>query len=415
MALVAIALVLSAVFLPMVFFGGSTGVIYRQFSATIVSAMASVGLHRADAEPRDRGESPAAHPCDGRGNLGSGALLPKVAHTLERGRLKFNNSFDRLVHWYVGYGNRVVDRKWLFLGIYAGVVVILALLFVRLPTGFLPTEDQGAALVQFRLPAGATTTRTAEVQRAVENYFLNGPEKKNVRTYFTVAGGGQGAAGQNTGQAFINLADYDQRPGKQNSADAIVARASAAFRGSARCSGLRARSRRNSRAWPIDRLHDGDPEHRRHERTGFRRGPRQAARSGDGRSQADFGSPQRIARRRQPQGEHRSAAASGARSQCGRRQQHNLGRLGWTLRQRLHRPRHGSSASMCRGTRLIAPNRATSANGMSATTRAAMVPFSSFAQTSWTTTPTSLSRFLGYPFLRALGSGRGRASAPATR
>ena len=159
-----------------------------------------------------------------------GRSAPKVAHTLERGRLKFNQSFDRLVHWYVGSVTRVVDRKWLFLGIYAGVVVILALLFVRLPTGFLPTEDQGAALVQFRLPAGATTTRTVQVQRAVENYFLNGPETKNVKTYFTVAGGGQGAAGQNTGQAFINLADYDQRPGKQNSADAIVARASAAFR-----------------------------------------------------------------------------------------------------------------------------------------------------------------------------------------
>ncbi len=74
-------------------------------------------------------------------------------------------------------------------------------------------------------------TRTREVQLAVENYFLNGPEKKNVRTYFTVAGGGQGAAGQNTGQAFINLADYDKRSGKQNSADTIVQRASAAFRG----------------------------------------------------------------------------------------------------------------------------------------------------------------------------------------
>ena len=66
-------------------------------------------------------------------------------------------------------------------------------------------------------------TRTVEVQRAVENYFLNGPEKKNVKTYFTVAGGGQGAAGQNTGQAFINLADYDQRQGKRIRADAIVA------------------------------------------------------------------------------------------------------------------------------------------------------------------------------------------------
>jgi len=145
--------------------------------------------------------------------------------------VKFNNGFDRLRDWFVATVERIVDRKWLFLGIYGGVFVILMLLFFRLPTGFLPTEDQGAASVQFRLPAGATMTRTREVQLAVEDYFLNGPEKKNVRTYFTVAGGGQGAAGQNTGQAFINLANYDKRAGSTNSADEIVARASKAFHG----------------------------------------------------------------------------------------------------------------------------------------------------------------------------------------
>ena len=230
MALVAIALVLSAVFLPMVFFGGSTGVIYRQFSATIVSAMAlsvfiALTLSPAIAANLLRRSHATVE------ESWLGRMAPSVAHKLERGRIKFNESFDRLVHWYVGSVTRVVDRKWLFLGIYAGVVVLLAVLFVRLPTGFLPSEDQGAAFVQFRLPAGATTTRTVEVQRAIENYFLNGPEKKNVKTYFTVAGGGQGAAGQNTGQSFLNLADYDQRPGKRNSADAIVARASAALRG----------------------------------------------------------------------------------------------------------------------------------------------------------------------------------------
>ena len=230
MALVAIALVLSAVFLPMVFFGGSTGVIYRQFSATIVSAMAlsvfiALTLSPAIAANLLRRNHATVE------ETWVGRKAPSVAHAVERARVKFNQGFDRLVHWYVGTVSRIVDRKWLFLGIYAGVVVLLALLFVRLPTGFLPTEDQGAALVQFRLPAGATMTRTREVQLAVENYFLRGDEKKNVKTYFTVAGGGQGAAGQNTGQAFINLADYDKRSGKKNSADAIVQRASAAFRG----------------------------------------------------------------------------------------------------------------------------------------------------------------------------------------
>jgi multidrug efflux pump len=230
MALVAIALVLSAVFLPMVFFGGSTGVIYRQFSATIVSAMAlSVFIALTLSPAIAANLLKRTHATVEESWLGRSA--PRLAHVLETGRLKFNDGFDRLVNWYVGTVHRAVDRKWLFLGIYGGVVVLLMVLFVRLPTGFLPTEDQGAAFVQFRLPAGATMTRTTEVQHTIENYFLNGPEKKNVRTYFTVAGGGQGASGQNSGQAFINLADYDKRESKEDAADAIVQRASGAFRG----------------------------------------------------------------------------------------------------------------------------------------------------------------------------------------
>jgi multidrug efflux pump len=104
-------------------------------------------------------------------------------------------------------------------------------MFFRLPTGFLPTEDQGAAQVQFRLPAGATLERTREVQLAVENYLMQGKDKDNFKSYFIVAGGGQGAAGQNTGQAFINLSDFNQRKGSENSADAITQRARAAFSG----------------------------------------------------------------------------------------------------------------------------------------------------------------------------------------
>jgi multidrug efflux pump len=230
MALVAIALVLSAVFLPMVFFGGSTGVIYRQFSATIVSAMAlsvfiALTLSPAIAANLLRRQHATVE------QTWVGRRAPALAHSIERARLKFNAGFDRFRDWFVGSVNRVVDRKWLFLAIYAGVLALLALLFFRLPTGFLPTEDQGAALVQFRLPAGATMTRTLQVQRAVEDYFWRGPEKRNVKTFFSVAGGGQGAAGQNTGQGFLNLADYSQRKGSKNSADAIVQRASGAFRG----------------------------------------------------------------------------------------------------------------------------------------------------------------------------------------
>ena len=230
MALVAIALVLSAVFLPMVFFGGSTGVIYRQFAATIVSAMAlsvfvALTLSPAIAANLLRRNHATVE------ESWLGRKAPKVAHVIETGRLKFNSGFQRLINWYVGTVSKVVERKWLFLGIYAVVCAILIVMFLRLPTGFLPTEDQGAATVQFRLPAGATMTRTAEVQRTVEDYFLKGDEKKNMKAYFTVAGGGQGAAGQNSGQAFINLASYDLREGAENSADAIVQRASSAFRG----------------------------------------------------------------------------------------------------------------------------------------------------------------------------------------
>jgi len=230
MALVAIALVLSAVFLPMVFFGGSTGVIYRQFSATIVSAMAlsvfiALTLSPAIAANLLRRTHATVE------ETWLGTRAPALAHRLERGRLKFNDGFDRFRDWFVHNVSRVVDRKWLFLGIYAGVFALLILLFFRLPTGFLPTEDQGFVSVQFRLPAGATMTRTREVQKVVEDYFWHGPEKRNVATFFTVAGGGQGSAGQNTGQAFINLADFDKRTATRDSADAIVQRASGAFRG----------------------------------------------------------------------------------------------------------------------------------------------------------------------------------------
>ena len=230
MALIAIALVLCAVFLPMVFFGGSTGVIYRQFSATIVSAMAlSVFIALTLSPSLAANVLRRKHGTVEESWLGRKA--PGVARVIERGRTKFNDGFQRLIHWYVEHVSGVVDRKWLFLAIFGCVCVILYLLFQRLPTGFIPTEDQGAITVQYRLPPGATLGRTREVQRAVENYFLNGPESKNVGQYFTVAGGGQGQSGQNTGQAFISLADYSVRKGSQNSADAIVQRATAAFHG----------------------------------------------------------------------------------------------------------------------------------------------------------------------------------------
>ncbi len=223
-ALVAIALVLSAVFLPMAFFGGSTGVIYRQFSLTIVSAMVlsvvvalilspaltATLLKRKEEERHDTW----------------------IARYTDPAKDWFNTRFERLVNWYTGTVSKVVDRKWLFLAIYACVVAILAIMFVRLPTGFLPTEDQGFAQVQFNLPAGATINRTQAAQREIEKYFL-GPEGKNTAAMLTVAGsggGGQGG-GQNAGRGFVALAPWKDRPGSENTADAITRRATKALGG----------------------------------------------------------------------------------------------------------------------------------------------------------------------------------------
>ena len=230
MALVAIALVLSAVFLPMVFFGGSTGVIYRQFSATIVSAMGlSVLLALTFSPSLAANVLRRKHASVKETWLGRRA--PALAHGIETARQKFNSGFDRTIRWYVGNVGKVVERKWLFLVIYAAVCLLLVFLFLRLPTGFIPTEDQGNASVQFRLPAGATFSRTHDVEQAIEHYFLAGPEKKNVHTFFAVTGGGGGLSGQNTGQAYVNLAPFGERGSAKNSASAIVERASGAFRG----------------------------------------------------------------------------------------------------------------------------------------------------------------------------------------
>ena len=229
MALVAIALVLSAVFLPMAFFGGSTGVIYRQFSLTIISAMLLSVFVALTLSPaitanllKRKREAHEIH------DSWFGRRFPAAARFIHRGSKSFNTNFDRMADAYRRSVRAILGRRVLALGVYGVIVSLLCVLFIRLPTGFLPTEDQGAASVQFQLPAGATQARTVEVQRQVENYFRE-HEDANVRTMFTVSGGGGGASGQNTGQGFINLVDWSERKGKDNTADAVVARASAAF------------------------------------------------------------------------------------------------------------------------------------------------------------------------------------------
>ncbi|MDQ2778708.1 MAG: efflux RND transporter permease subunit [Pseudomonadota bacterium] len=237
-ALVAIGLVLSAVFLPMAFFGGSTGVIYRQFSVTIVSAMLlSVAvalvltpaltskLLKARPKPaQDGGEAGDRN----RGWIARHA--PRLQHGIERARDGFNHGFDDVTERYGRAAHAIIGRRTIFLILYLLICGLLAFLFLRMPTGFLPTEDQGNAIVSFQLPAGATINRTMQVQKQVETYF-NEYEGNNIQTIFTVAGGGGGAAGQNVGRGYLNFKDWSQRKGEKNSADAIAERAASAFAG----------------------------------------------------------------------------------------------------------------------------------------------------------------------------------------
>jgi len=409
MALVGIALVLSAVFLPMVFFGGSTGVIYRQFSATIVSAMVlsifiALTLSPAIAANLLQRKHATVE------ETWVGRRAPKFAHSVEQARLKFNDGFDRMVNWYVGTVHRVVDRKWLFLGIYGGVVVILFLLFVRLPTGFLPTEDQGAALVQFRLPAGATMTRTRQVQQQVEDYFLKGDEKKNVKTYFTVAGGGQGAAGQNTGQAFLNLTDYDKRSGSANSADSIVQRASGAFRGlrDAQVFALvpgAIRGLGQSTGFTMEIQNTGGMSD---EDFAAARDKLLAAANADPKlTSVRLSELPDVASLKVDINQQRVAALGLASSDV-----NNTISTAWGGRYVNDFIDRGRVKRVyVQGDAPYRSEPSDIGQWFVRNSGGDMVPFSSFAQTSWMTTPTSLSRFLGYPSYEISGQGSSGVSS----
>ncbi|MDI9222737.1 efflux RND transporter permease subunit [Pantoea sp. EA-12] len=214
-ALVGIALVLSAVFVPMAFFGGSTGVIYRQFSITIVSAMVLSVLVALILTPA----------------LCVTILKPikPGSHGQQRGFFAwFNRKFDQSSNHYSNVVARMLHRSGRFLLIYALLVGGMAVLFMRLPTSFLPSEDQGVLATQAILPAGATQERTQAVLDQVNDYYLT-QEKDNVENVLTVNGFGFAGRGQNVGIAFIGLKDWSQRPGDSNKVDGIVSRAAKAF------------------------------------------------------------------------------------------------------------------------------------------------------------------------------------------
>lgn len=210
-ALVGIALVLSAVFIPMAFFGGSTGVIYRQFSITIVSAMVLSVIVALILTPA----------------LCATMLKPikKGDHGKTTGFFGwFNRLFDSSTNHYVDSVGHIVRSTGRYLLLYLLIVIGMAVLFMRLPTSFLPEEDQGLVLTQAQLPAGATQERTQKVLDEVSNYYLT-KEKANVESVFTVNGFGFAGRGQNTGIAFVSLKPWEERGGAENKVPAIAGRA----------------------------------------------------------------------------------------------------------------------------------------------------------------------------------------------
>ncbi|MGI8487436.1 efflux RND transporter permease subunit [Pectobacterium sp. S5] len=208
-ALIGVALVLSAVFLPMAFFGGSTGVIYRQFSITIVSAMLLSVLVALTLTPALCATMlrPVAHDATGKGFFA-----------------RFNRGYQSLQDGHRGKVAQILRRPLRFVLLYGAIVVGMGLLLMRLPTGFLPTEDQGDVMVQFTLPPGATAARTEKVGKEIERYFLT-QEKDNTKAIFVITGFGFSGSGQNAGMAFVALKNWSERPGAENRADAIAQRA----------------------------------------------------------------------------------------------------------------------------------------------------------------------------------------------
>jgi multidrug efflux pump len=214
-ALVGVGLVLAAVFVPMAFLGGSTGVIYRQFSGTIVSAMALSVMVAIVLTP---------------------ALCATILKPVEKGHHRhetgffgwFNRVFDRGNRSYQGVVRDVLSRTKRFMLVFVAMAALMIYLFMRLPTAFLPQEDQGVLFAQILAPVGSTQERTLAVLQQVENHFLT-QETSTVDSMFGVVGFSFSGNAQNTGMAFVRLKDWDQRRGASASVDAIAGRAMGAF------------------------------------------------------------------------------------------------------------------------------------------------------------------------------------------
>lgn len=214
-ALIGIALVLSAVFVPMAFFGGSTGAIYRQFSLTIVSAMALSVLVALVLTPA----------------LCATLLKPvqRGTHQQKRGFFGwFNRTFESSANRYRDSVAYVLKRTGRFGLIYLLLIGGMAFLFTKLPTSFLPEEDQGVFFTLVQLPTGATLERTQKILEQVRDHYLT-EEKTNVRSVLTVAGFSFAGSGQNMGIAFVQLKDWSERKKTEQSVKAVIGRAMGSF------------------------------------------------------------------------------------------------------------------------------------------------------------------------------------------
>lgn len=205
-ALVGITLVLTAVFIPMSFFSGATGIIYRQFSITLVVAM---GLSLLVALIL----TPAL--C---------AILLKPQHKQARWAVKFNQGLDYIKTRYLNVSNKVISLKSISLIGIALLIGFFAWVYRELPSSFLPQEDQGTLAVQFRLPEGTPMSKTENVGKQISDYFLE-HEKANLNGVMVIHGRNFSGTGQNLGQAFVSLKHWDERKGTENSAQQIRARA----------------------------------------------------------------------------------------------------------------------------------------------------------------------------------------------
>lgn len=208
---IGIAIILSVVFVPMIFFGGSSGVIYRQFAVTLIASMSLSAVIALIFTPALCVTILKRQP-------------HKDVHTQKGFFGWFNRFFFKASRDYEHFVGKTFNAKWFFAIAYVGVIVVIALIFMRLPTSFVPEEDQGMLMTLVQLPAGSTLDQTEEVMAKVGGYFHE-QEADNVESVFTVSGFSFGASGQNTGLAFVKLKDWGERNTKDSVAQAIAGRA----------------------------------------------------------------------------------------------------------------------------------------------------------------------------------------------